>query len=656
MPKLLSGQTLRGGGSNTFISLNQAQPAFPPDADTSTGYTISTNAVQITTTTNSLGNLVHYKGEIYSNIANGDIKLTGTGTGIVVITRSTLATATNYGALVVNGGVGIGGNLIVNNDAVIHELTFGQGYVGANNIVITNPNVADTSLFTEGYNSVAIGWGALQGLSSSNKNIAIGRNALATGTEVANTIAIGDSALQKIGTTPESYNKSISDITLVSPIQLVVPDHGLNVGERVKINGIQGTTELNGQYFYVDIISDQIIELYSDNILNNPVDGGAFTPYFTAGTVTRILSRSSNFALGTSAGRELIDGDQNFFFGDGVAINLTTGSGNVFIGHDIGANMITGSDNISIMGPNLVDGLDNQINIGSVFYYDGTNDLTLETDVTLGSGTESIDCTSGALHVIGGVGITNNLNVCGFVRFNNTENSTSTTTGALVVAGGVGIGLDLNIGGSLTVGGVSGQGAGNISAGAITTTNLTVTGQALFTTTTNTTSTTTGAVVITGGVGIGQDLYVGGQIIGPGSVGIGTTSTFINVNTATTLTYYLAMVENIGGPSLVDASELLKFEGTSTRVIVASTVSSTITNVDQAFVVSGGSYVEKGIYSPTVGQPDENYLVYTPVITVSTSAPVNPRVGDFWIDPTFGVELQYISDGGQKNWIQFTGF
>jgi len=643
MPKLLSGQTLRGGGSNTFISLNQAQPAFPPDADTSTGYTISTNAVQLTTTTNSLGNLVHYKGEIYSNIANGDIKLTGTGTGIVVVTRSTLATATNYAAFVVNGGVGIGGNLIVNNDAVIHDLTFGQGYVGANNIVITNPNVADTSLFTEGYNSVAIGWGALQGLSSSNKNIAIGRNALATGTEVANTIAIGDSALQKIGTTPESYIKYIDDITLVSPIQIVVPDHGLKVGELVKINGVQGTTELNGQYFYVDIISDQIIELYSDNILNNPVDGGAFTPYFTSGIVTRILNKSSNFALGTNAGRELIDGNQNFFFGDGVAINLTTGSGNVFIGHDIGANMLTGSDNISIMGPNLVDGLDNQINIGSVFYYDGTNDLTLESDVTLGSGTESLDCTSGALQVIGGVGISNNLNVCGFVRFNLTENSTSTTTGALVVAGGVGIGLDVNIGGTLTV-------------GAITTTNLTVTGQTLFTTTTNTTSTTTGAVVIAGGVGIGQDLYVGGQIVGPGAVGIGTTSTFINVNTATTLTYYLAMVENIGGPSLVDASEFLQFEGTSTRVIIANTLSNTVTNTDQALAISGGAYVDKGIYSPTVGQPDENYLVYTPVITVSTSAPVNPRVGDFWIDPTFGVELQYISDGGQKNWIQFTGF
>lgn len=656
MPKLLSGQTLRGGGSNTFIQLNQAQPAFPPDADTSTGYTISTNAVQLTTTTNSLGNLVHYKGEIYSNITDGDIKLTGTGTGIVLVTRSTLATATNYAAFVVNGGVGIGGNLIVNNDAVIHELTVGQGYVGANNIVITNPNVADTSMFTEGYNSVAIGWGALQGLSSSNKNIAIGRNALATGTEVANTIAIGDSALQKIGTTPENYNRPISSITLVSPIQIVVPNHGLKVGELVKINGVQGTTELNGQYFYVDVISDQIIDLYSDNILNTPVDGGAFTPYYTAGTVTRILNRSSNFALGTSAGRELIDGNQNFFFGDGVAINLTTGSGNVFIGHDIGANMITGNDNISIMGPNLVDGVDNQINIGSVFYYDGTNDLTLESDVTLGSGTESLDCTSGALQVIGGAGITNNLNVCGFVRFNNQTNSTSTQTGSLVVAGGVGIGLDLNIGGSLTVGGVSGQGAGNISAGAITTTNLTVTGQALFTSSTNTTSTTTGAVVITGGVGVGKDLYVGGKIVGPGAIGIGTTSTYINVNTATTLTYYLAMVESIGSPSLVDASQLLKFEGTSTRVIVASTVSSTITNVNQALSVSGGAYVAKGIYSPTSGQPDENYLVYTPVITVSTTTPLNPRVGDFWIDPTYGVELQYISDGGQKNWIQFTGF
>ena len=57
MPSLLSGSTLRRGGSNTFIDLKGAQPQFPPNADTSTGYTIVTNALFVTTVTSSLGNI-----------------------------------------------------------------------------------------------------------------------------------------------------------------------------------------------------------------------------------------------------------------------------------------------------------------------------------------------------------------------------------------------------------------------------------------------------------------------------------------------------------------------------------------------------------------------------------------------------------------------
>ena len=55
------------------------------------------------------------------------------------------------------------------------------------------------------------------------------------------------------------------------------------------------------------------------------------------------------------------------------------------------------------------------------------------------------------------------------------------------------------------------------------------------------------------------------------------------------------------------------------------------------------------------GNANEANLLYTPRVTVSITAPANPRIGDFWIDPTFGVELQYINDGGNRFWIQFTG-
>ena len=60
------------------------------------------------------------------------------------------------------------------------------------------------------------------------------------------------------------------------------------------------------------------------------------------------------------------------------------------MGHDIAQNMKIGNANISIGGDNMVDGLDNQVNIGSVFYYNGSVALDLNADTTLGLGTQSV--------------------------------------------------------------------------------------------------------------------------------------------------------------------------------------------------------------------------------------------------------------------------
>lgn len=667
MPKLLSGSTLRGGGSNTFIQLSQAQPQFPPDADTSTGYTISTNAVQITTTTNSLGNLVHYKGQIYSNIRNGNITLTGTGTGFVLVSRTNVSSGTTSGALVINGGVGIAKNMHVGDDIVVNGITIGQGYEGFNNIVIRNINASATQNdFNEGQNSIAIGWGALHaGLESANKVIAIGRNALQSGTYITNAIAIGDGALRSIGTTPSGYLISITGASQTNPVVINAPDHGFITGDNVDIYGIVGMSEVNDAYYFVSVLDQNNFELFYDDILNIPVDGTGYTAYQSGGTAIRLLKRSSNFALGTNAGERLFDGDQNFFFGDNAGTFLTTGSGNILIGHNVSNGLFQGNDNISIMGNNLQDGVDNQINIGSIFYYDGTGTLFLSTDVFVGDGTNTLSPYEGSLIVNGGAGISDNLfiggitnivgslGVGGIVNVSNTSQSTSTTSGAVEIAGGVGIVKDLWVGGTIHT--------PLVLADAVTTTNLTVTGQGLFTSSTNSTSTTTGALVVTGGVGIGKDLWVGGNIYGPGAGSLGTTSTFINVATATTATYYLGLTEVIGAPSRIDSTSTLYFNGTTQRLTtptltVSSTLDSTVTNTAQAAVVNGGLYVGKGIYSPVSGQPDENYLVYTPIITISTTTPLNPRVGDFWIDPTYGVELQFLKDGTSTFWLQLTGF
>lgn len=679
MPKLLSGSTLRSGGSNTYIQLNQTQPQFPPDFDQTTGYSISTNDQYVTTTTNSLGNIVHHRGEMFVNLTNTNLVLTGTGTAHVVVSRTNVSTGTTSGAFVVLGGVGIDRNMYVRDDIVVNGLTIGQGFKGYNNIVITADAQPTPNDFAEGQNTIVIGRSALRyGLTTANKNIAIGSYALYSGTFVTNSIAIGDHALAKVGTTPLTYINSITNVvvgagTMTNAVEVTAPNHQLSEGDYVNITGVSGTTQINDAYFYIGYVTTNTFILYGDDILNEQIDGTGYGAYVSDGTVTRVLLRSSNFALGSEAGCNLIDGDQNFFFGDHAGTALTTGSGNVFIGHNVANYMTQGNDNISIHGTYLQDGVDNQINIGSIFYYDGTGTTFITTDLKVGDGTNTLSPYEGSLVVNGGVGISDNLfiggisnivgnlGVAGLGRFTNGAESTSTTTGALTVTGGVGIGGNLNIGGSLTVGGVGGAGQGSIAANQITTTNLTVTGQAIFTSSTNSTSTTTGDIVVAGGVGIGQDLYVGGKIIGPGASGLGTTSTFLIIDTATNQTYYLGLTQYIGSDSRILSTSTFVFDGatgivTAPSVSVTSTLSDTSTISNQAVQIAGGQYVAKGIYSPTSGNPVENNLVYTPIITVSTTSPANPRVGDFWIDPNFGVELQYIDDGGTRFWLQLTGF
>ena len=57
------------------------------------------------------------------------------------------------------------------------------------------------------------------------------------------------------------------------------------------------------------------------------------------------------------------------------------------------------------------------------------------------------------------------------------------------------------------------------------------------------------------------------------------------------------------------------------------------------------------------GIAQENNLLYTPRTTLSLGAPPDnsPRLGDFWIDPSQGATFEYVLDGNNKIWLQFTG-
>ena len=184
----------------------------------------------------------------------------------------------------------------------------------------------------------------------------------------------------------------------------------------------------------------------------------------------------------------------------------------------------------------------------------------------------------------------------------STTNSTSTETGAVVVAGGVGIGKDLTIGGNLTLSGAGGQANGGIAAGSITTTNLTVTGPSIFTTTTNSTSTTSGALVIAGGVGIAQDLVLGGQLVFSGQgnqLRVSTLGVTSSTNSTSTTTGAATITGGVGIGGDVWIGGQLHFAGNGgdlsvSTIAVTSTTNSTSTT-SGSLIVTGGVGIAKDL-------------------------------------------------------------
>ena len=597
MPGLLSGATLIAGAEDSYITLATAQPQLPATPTTTTGYTIITDVVYpsqlVSKYASSLGNIEFTTGTMQANLQDLNINIVGNGTGTVVISGLSDNTNTDTGVLVIKGGIGISDGLHSGKDIVVNKLSIGQGYSnlsgGVNNIVITGSALPTLNDFPVGQESIVIGYDALKNIDTSYKVIAIGRNAAGTGKFLENIIAIGDNALHNIGSTQTEFACTITGVVSPNPLTLQVSSTAtlltiLLTGYEILIKDVIGMVELNDQTYYIDVINATDIVLYDDINLQNAVDASTYNGYISGGNIYKTLLWNGNFAIGNNAGKELINGEQNFFLGYNPAVNFTTGSYNFFMGHEIAGNMISGNSNISIGGDNMVDGLDDQINIGSVFYYNGSGYLELNSDTGLGLGTDSTSTTSGAFNVDGGAGITGNLYVGGILNVVNPTQATTTTDGALVVAGGVGIGGDLWVGGTLHATALASLVSGSSDRADEVKANPTASDTYLLAMTSQQTgytsiyspgsitydgfndvlyvasylrvdntdassNTGSGALVVQGGVGIGENLNVQNNIItyhgdiGLGSA-IGSTSVTSNSISFNGSTDYLTIADN----------------------------------------------------------------------------------------------------------------
>jgi hypothetical protein len=161
------------------------------------------------------------------------------------------------------------------------------------------------------------------------------------------------------------------------------------------------------------------------------------------------------------------------------------------------------------------------------------------------------------------------------------------------------------------------------------------------------TSFNNGSLVVTGGIGLAGGLNVGGTHdvdISPTGADV-----FLKPGAGGTVDIRPNSQGNIDN-MLIGSND--PADATFVTLSVISTTSATST-ISGAVQVIGGVGIQGDIYANS-GNPDENYLLYSPKATVSTTPPDSPRLGDYWINPIGPYILLYVADGANKIWIQIS--
>ena len=430
----------------------------------------------------------------------------------VQIATATAAVSTTSGALQVGGGVGIQGDLYVGASANITGTT------------VISQSIASTSSILGNALQVKGGIGA-QSLYLTNPGWINGYQIVTT---------------QNVGSFTGAFNGG----TITSPLFI-----NYNQNATSTSSGALYTTGGIGVQQDIYVAGNATV-LQNANLLgsNTSISGIASVNNATQATSTTTAAlkvvngglgvggniySSGNFVITTATNQVRFTVQANGLVGISTATLDTNYSLTV-------QRQTGGTGSIMLQGDNVTVGMPNiafKNTIGgatATLGFDGTN-LTASGGVIVSGTTNATASTAtGALQVVGGasVGSTltvgNGLNVlngtsalqavtaAGVVQITNATSATSTTTGALQVTGGVGIQGDLYARNIYMSGTLVGTGSGGGSGGSSTSTPYIA-----VTSSTISVSTLTGAEIVTGGVGIGKDLFVGGPI----SVGL---NTYIN--------------------------------------------------------------------------------------------------------------------------------
>jgi hypothetical protein len=396
----------------------------------------------------------------------------------VYITDTTASTNPGDGALVVTGGVGVGGTLNV----------FGNITTATGNIITTSAGIF--------YGNASTGYGAIYA-------------GVPTGyTVLPNTVT-------QFSANADTYAQinfqNINSGTSASTDFVATADNGTDGTHYIDM-GINSSTYNDPEYSAM-LADDGYLYVRGDEEGGNLVVGTA-----TVGGVIRFIS----------GGTESANIMATMYAKNTQSTNTTTGSFVLSGGAGISQNLNVGG-NVVIDGNLTVQGVTTTLN---------TSTLDVEDlNITVAKNSGSASAANGAGLTVEGASATLlytfstdswnvNKQLIGLgAEFANTSPSISTTSGALVVAGGVGIGGTLN-GGNAVFKAINNTLIGNTTPAAATfttattTSTLTSAGNIVGNSSTASSSTTTGALVLTGtgGAGIGGKVYTGDTITAGGNI------------------------------------------------------------------------------------------------------------------------------------------
>ncbi len=627
MAGLLSGRVKVSSGVNytvnNYISLNQAQAGLGVTPTSGTGYTLVIGPDGVATFTNTLGNIAFDNGVITSQSTTGDLTLNPSGTGTI-----TLNGPVNIPDGIIGSGfkrevlVASTANVIINTATsllVIDDLRLtwldrvliksqtnpaenGIYYVSTASFINETFDQNTDFLVTSDWDGSIINFdGPSQFLEQTIKKLTSGTSFSVVGGDLLTypvTLAsafTGTSgsytASTVVATPPVSFIQATFAGTSATNLVLsrttdadttrelnhvVVPVLYGTSGGRLFFTNYRAfdILETDPVFWYeiVDSVSTQTVLRKNLDLTTIGINAPAFGRFTSLESTIQLNVSSATESTATNNGAVTVAG------GVGITKNLWVGGTTNIAG---GLNVLSQADlnpagaNVSIqpsgagtvtINPSTKGTIDN-MDIGNTIPKDGT-----------------------FVNLVG----TNQ------IRATSTTNSTSTTTGALVVDGGAGIAGDLVLGGQLIFSGAADEFVVN---------NFRATGQVLFTTSTNSTSTDTGALVVSGGVGIAQDLVLGGNLIFEGEAGELRVATLVvtsTTNTTSTDTGALTVVGGVGiGKSLYVGEDVtiggqLLFEGAAgefvaDKIRVTGTYTSTSTETG-ALIVSGGVGIGQDIY------------------------------------------------------------